>query len=30
MQLKDGLKELKADGVEVLDLAQIVATAMEA
>jgi len=30
MQLKDGLKELKADGVEVLDLAQIVAIAMEA
>jgi len=30
MQLKDGLKELKIDGVEVLDLAQIVAMAMEA
>jgi heterodisulfide reductase subunit B len=30
MQLKDGLKELKADGVEVLDLAQILAMAMEA
>lgn len=29
MQLKDGLKELKTDGVEVLDLAQIVARAME-
>jgi len=29
MQLKDGLKELKTDGVEVLDLAQIVAMAME-
>lgn len=29
-QLKDGLKELKIDDVEVLDLAQIVATAMEA
>ncbi len=29
MQLKDGLKELKTDGVEVLDLAQIVATAIE-
>jgi len=29
MQLKDGLKELKSDGVEVLDLAQIVAMAME-
>ena len=28
MQLKDGLKELKTDGVEVLDLAQIVALAM--
>lgn len=28
MQLKAGLKELKADGVEVLDLAQIVAMAM--
>jgi Fe-S oxidoreductase len=30
MQLKDGLKETKADGVAVLDLAQIVAMAMEA
>ncbi len=29
MQLKSGLKELKADDVEVLDLAQIVAMAME-
>ena len=29
MQLKDGLKELKTDGIEVLDLAQIVAMAME-
>ena len=29
MQLKTGLKELKTDGVEVLDLAQIVAMAME-
>jgi len=29
MQLKDGLKELKIDNVEVLDLAQIVAMAME-
>ncbi|MFC2004192.1 (Fe-S)-binding protein [Chloroflexota bacterium] len=29
MQLKDGLKELKATGVEVLDLAQVVAMAME-
>jgi len=29
MQLKEGLKELKIDGVEVLDLAQIVAMAME-
>jgi Fe-S oxidoreductase len=28
MQLKDGLKELKVDSVEVLDLAQIVAMAM--
>ena len=28
MQLKDGLKELKVDGVQVLDLAQIVAMAM--
>lgn len=28
MQLKDGLKELKADGVKVLDLAQVVAMAM--
>ncbi len=30
MQLKDGIKELKTDGVEILDLAQIVALAMEA
>ncbi len=30
MQLKSGLKELKVSGVEVLDLAQIVAMAMEA
>ncbi len=30
MQLKTGLKELKATGVEVLDIAQIVAMAMEA
>ena len=30
MQLKTGLKELKASGVEVLDLTQIVAMAMEA
>jgi Fe-S oxidoreductase len=30
MQLKDGLKELKNGDVEVLDLAQIVAMAMEA
>ena len=29
MQLKSGLKEAKTDGVEVLDLAQIVARAME-
>jgi len=29
MQLKSGLKELKADGVEVLDLAQVVAMSME-
>jgi Fe-S oxidoreductase len=29
-QLKDGLEELKVDDVEVLDLAQVVATAMEA
>jgi len=29
VQLRDGLKELKTDGVEVLDLAQIVAMAME-
>ena len=29
MQLKDGLRQLKVDGVEVLDLSQIVATAME-
>jgi heterodisulfide reductase subunit B len=30
MQLKDGLKELKADSVEVLDLAEVIAMAMEA
>lgn len=30
MQLKDGLRELKADGVEVLDLSEVVAMAMEA
>ena len=29
MQLKDGLRELKAEGIEVLDLAQIIAMAME-
>ena len=29
MQLRDGLKELKADGVEVLDLSQVIAMAME-
>ena len=29
MQLKDGLKVLKIEGVEVLDLAQVVATAMK-
>ena len=29
MQLEDGLKELKIDDVEVLDLAQVVAMAME-
>ena len=29
IQLKDGLKELKANSVEVLDLAQIIAMAME-
>jgi heterodisulfide reductase subunit B len=29
MQLKDGLKELKIDNVEVLDLSQVVAAAME-
>jgi Fe-S oxidoreductase len=29
MQLKDGLHQLKIDGVEVLDLSQVVATAME-
>jgi Fe-S oxidoreductase len=29
MQLEDGLKELKTDGAQVLDLAQIVAMAME-
>lgn len=30
MQLRSSLKELKADGIEVLDLAQVVAMAMEA
>jgi heterodisulfide reductase subunit B len=29
MQLKDGLKHLKIEGVEVLDLTQVVATAMD-
>jgi Fe-S oxidoreductase len=29
MQLKDGLKELEADDVEVLDVVQIMAQAME-
>ena len=29
MQLKDGLKALKVDNVEVLDLAEVVARAME-
>ncbi len=29
MQLKSGLRELKADGVEVLDLSQVIALAME-
>jgi hypothetical protein len=29
MQLKDGLRQLKVEGIEVLDLAEIVATAME-
>ena len=29
MQLKDGLRQLKVDGVEVLDLSQVVAMAME-
>jgi hypothetical protein len=29
MQLKDGLHQLKVDGVEVLDLSEVVATAME-
>ena len=29
IQLKDGLRQLKVDGVEVLDLSQVVATAME-
>ncbi len=29
MQLKDGLRELKANGVEVLDLSEVVAMAME-
>ena len=30
MQLKDGLRELKTDGIAVLDLAQVLAMAMEA
>lgn len=30
MQLKDGLKALKVDGIEVLDLAEVIAKAMEA
>jgi heterodisulfide reductase subunit B len=30
MQLKDGLRKLKVEGVEVLDLSEVVATAMEA
>jgi hypothetical protein len=29
LQLKDGLRQLKVDGVEVLDLSQVVASAME-
>ena len=29
MQLKDGLRKLKVEGVEVLDLSEVVATAME-
>lgn len=29
MQLKDGLRHLKVEGVEVLDLAEVIATAME-
>src|SRR4030043_232282 len=29
MQLKDGLEQMKVEGVEVLDLSQVVATAME-
>ena len=29
MQLKDGLKALKIENVEVLDLAQVIARAME-
>lgn len=29
MQLEEGLKELKIDGVQVLDLAQVIATAVE-
>ncbi len=29
IQLKDGLRQLKIEGVEVLDLAQVIATAME-
>jgi hypothetical protein len=29
MQLNDGLRQLKVEGVEVLDLSQVVAMAME-
>jgi Fe-S oxidoreductase len=29
MQLKKGVKAIKADGVRVLDLAEVIATAME-
>ena len=30
MQLKEGLREIKAEGVEVLDISEVIATAMEA
>ena len=29
MQLKDGLRKLKVEGIEVLDLSEVIAAAME-